>query len=295
MYLNPSQRHTPIPAAVLRRRRLNVAVKVAGTIIFAIVLIIWAFPVVLTIMTALKSDTEVTMGPLALPTHPTLDAFAGIWQMMNFKQMLWNSTFISVGGTALAIALALVPAYALSRFNIPGGDVIFIIILTGEMIPAQAVIIPLYEELRGLHLLDSLWGLVLVHGVYGLPFVLLVMRGFMAGIPRELENAARVDGCSDLGTLRHVVLPLVTPGIAVAGTLNIISIWNELFFALIFLDSQANFPVSVGLTILKQGRYFSSWNLPAAALLIGQLPTIILYIFAYRYIKQGIFSGAVKG
>jgi len=295
MYLNPSQRHLQIPAAVLRRRRLNAAVKVVGTLIFAIVFIVWAFPVVLTIMTALKSDVEVMRGPLALPSHPTFDAFVGVWSMLNFKQMLWNSMFISVGGTALAIALALLPAYALSRFNIPGGDVIFIVILTGEMIPAQAVIIPLYEELRGLHLLDSLWGLVLVHGVYGLPFVLLVMRGFMASIPKELENAARVDGCSDLGVFRHVILPLVIPAIAVAGTLNIISIWNELFFAMIFLDSQANFPVAVGLTILKQGRYFSSWNLPAAAMLIGQMPTIILYIFAYRYIKQGIFSGAVKG
>jgi raffinose/stachyose/melibiose transport system permease protein len=246
-------------------------------------------------MTSLKPDAEVTRDPLALPSSPTFDAFISAWGMLNFKQMIWNSAVISIGGTALALALALLPAYVLSRFKIPGGTAIFIVILTGEMIPQQAVIIPLYEELRALHLLDSLWGLILVHGVYGLPFCLLVMRGFMASIPKELEDAARVDGCSDLGIFRRVMLPLVIPGIAVAGTLNIISIWNELFFAMIFLDSAINFPVSVGLTILKQGRYFSSWNLPAAAMLIAQFPTVILYVLGYRYIRQGIFSGAVKG
>ncbi|MBN1315561.1 MAG: carbohydrate ABC transporter permease [Anaerolineales bacterium] len=269
--------------------------KIFLTLLVTVLVIIWFYPIGLTVITSLKTDTEFQHSPLSLPDNPSLKAFSDIFQMLDFGTMLKNSFILSFGGTALAILLSIFPAYALSRHPIPGRDIIFVILLTGLMVPQQSVVIGLHEQLKALDLLNKLIGVVIVHGVYGIPYVMLILRGYIVGIPKELEMAARVDGCTDWGVLRHIILPCMIPGIAVAGTLNIISIWNELFFSLIFFDSQKLFPVSVGLSILKQGRYFVSWNLPTAAALISQLPTVILYILAYQFIKEGLFSGALKG
>lgn len=265
------------------------------TIIGFTILAIWLYPIGLTINTSLKTDLEVMHDPIALAKQPTLNAYKSILDILDFGTMLKNSVFISVGGSMLGVILSILPAYALSRFKIPGGDAIFILLLTGLMIPTQTVIIPLYDLFYKLNLLDKLWGLIIYHGVYGIPFITMLLRGYMASVPKELEYAARVDGCSDMGVFRHVIIPLTVSGIAVALTLNIISVWNDLFIELIFLSDKAYFPVSVGYTIFRRSKYFNSWNMPAASTMLGQLPIVILYIFAYRYIKQGIFAGAVKG
>ncbi len=260
-----------------------------------VVLIIWLYPIGLDIVTALKSDAEVLASPLSLPAHPTFQAFIKAWNLVGFSTLLKNSLIIAAGAVLLGMVISSIPAYAFSRFHIPGGDLIFILLLTTLMLPQQTVIIPLYDIVRRLHLLDSLAGLIIVHAVYGMPFNMFVMRGFMAGIPIDLEHAARVDGCSDFDLYRFVILPLSIPAIAVAATLNFINIWNEFFFAIILLQSNANFPVTVGMINITQSQYFSSWNIPAAAVIIAQVPTVILYILAHRYITQGVLAGAVKG
>lgn len=277
------------------RRFPKISLKLLLTLIIGVIALIWIYPIVLTVITSLKTDTDFLHSPLALPAHPSLDAYKQVFGYINFGLMLQNSLIYSVGGTALALLLAIFPAYVLGRLNIPGGNFVFILLLTGLMIPQQSVVIGLYEQLECLHMLDKWWGLVIVHGVYGLPYVMLILRGYVVGIPKEIEMAGRVDGCSDFGVLRYIIFPNLLPGIIVAGVFNIISIWNELFFALIFLSSQEIYPVSVGLNFLKQGKYFVSWNLPTASAIAAQIPIVILYIVAYRYIKDGLFSGAVKG
>ena len=278
----------------LGRFRLNLL----GIIYFVIaitILVIWLYPLFLTLNTSLKTEIEILQSPLAFPKRPSLDAFFKTWELLGFGSLLKNSIIIASGSVLIGMVLSSIPAYAFSRYPIPGGDVIFILLLTGMMLPQQTVIIPLHDILRRLGLLDNLFGLMIVHAAYGMPFNMLVMRGFMANIPKELESAARVDGCSDFGVYRHIILPLTIPAFAVAGTLNFINIWNEFFFAIILLNSQSNFPVTVGMITIQQSRYFSAWNTPAAALIMAQLPTILLYLLAHRYITQGILAGAVKG
>lgn len=282
--------------SITHRRRRVAPDKAAYTAFLGLLILLWAFPMLLAIMTSFKTNSEMLLkGPLALPSGLSLKAYVKAWDILNFKTLLWNSLLYAFAGTALAVALASLPAYALSRFRIPGGTAIFILLLTGMMLPQQTVVIPLYNVLRRINLLDSQLGLILVHGIYGLPFVLLILRGFMVSIPQELESAARVDGCTDIGVFRYVIMPLVTPAVAVAFALNFINIWKEFFFALIFLSSDANFPITVGILRVTHDQYFSSWNMPAAALVMAQLPAIILYILAYRWIAQGIYTGAVKG
>jgi ABC-type glycerol-3-phosphate transport system permease component len=281
--------------SVARTARRFYIDRILLTVIAFLLISLWLYPIFLALITSLKPDVEVMGAPLSLPRAPSLDAYKKILDILDFDRMLWNSLFISVLGSALAVILGVLPAYALSRYDIPGADIIFMVLLTGLMIPQQAVIISLYEVMRKLNLLDNLWGLVIIHGVYGIPYMMLLLRGYMVGVPKELEMAARVDGCSDVGVFRHVILPLISPGLVVAGTLNIISVWNELFFSLILLNSNTNFPVAVGYNLFKWGKYFISWNLPSAATILGQLPIVLLYIVAYRYIKQGIYAGAIKG
>ena len=117
----------------------------------------------------------------------------------------------------------------------------------------------------------------------------------MASIPTELEDAARIDGANDFQVLRYILIPLTAPGIAIAASLNIISIWNELFFALIFLTDPNKFPVTMGLQLMTTSIQFMSWNLPAASIIITQIPTILLYTIAYRFIQRGLTAGGVKG
>jgi raffinose/stachyose/melibiose transport system permease protein len=282
---------TPFLIKVNKRYKLD---KILFTLIAIVLIGIWSYPVLLTIMNSLKTNASVMLGPLSLPIPPTLRAYIDAWSVMDFPLLMKNTAFLAIVGTGLAIVLSATPAYLLSRYHLPGGELFFVILLTGMVLPQQAVIVPLYDIMTRLGLLDSLWGLVIVHGIYGMSFTLLFLRGFMASIPVDLEDAARVDGANDFQVLTKVIVPLTTPGIAIAASLNIISIWNELFFALIFLSSPDKYPVTMGLQLMTTSRYFLSWNLPAAAVIIAQIPTIILYSLAYRFIQRGLTAGSIK-
>jgi ABC-type glycerol-3-phosphate transport system permease component len=134
-----------------------------------------------------------------------------------------------------------------------------------------------------------------IHGVYGIPFSILILRGFFAGIPRSLDESARLDGCSDTGVLLRIITPLSGPALATVLVLQFINIWNEFLFAVVLLNNSSNWPVTVGVLPVQLSHYFVSWNLPAAALLVAQLPTLVLYVVAQRFVVRGLTAGAVGG
>lgn len=269
--------------------------KVLATALALVIALIWLGPVALTVITSVKSNQDFLAGPFSLPTSPTLAPYRQVWEGLRFGALMRNSLLYATLGSALAVALALVPAFALSRFPVPGKKWIFGLLLTGLMLPQQTVLIPLYDTLRALDLLDTRLGLIIVHGVYGMPSQILMLRGFMATIPSEVERAAQVEGATDFQVFTKVILPLSVPGILVGYTLNFIAIWKEFVFGLVFLNSESNFPLTVGMLKLNSDRYISVFNLPAAGLVISQIPIVILFIFAYRKITSGNFVGAVKG
>jgi raffinose/stachyose/melibiose transport system permease protein len=278
-------------AARLRR----VVPKVVATAVALALALVWLGPVVLIAITSIKSNEDFLAGPFSLPTAPTLAPYQAVWEGLSFGRLMGNSLLYATTGSALAVLLALVPAFALSRFDLPGKKLVFSLLLTGLMLPQQTVLIPLYDTLRTLNLLDTRIGLIIVHGVYGMPAQILILRGFMTAIPREIEKAAEIEGATDFQIFRKVILPLSLPGILVGFTLNFIAIWKEFVFGLVFLNSEANFPVTVGMLKLNSDRYMSVFNLPAAGLIISQIPIILLFILAYRRISGGNFVGAVKG
>ena len=287
---------TPTAASRVLGPRLRAAgPKLLATALALVVALVWLGPVMLTVITSVKSNQDFLAGPFSLPTAPTLAPYVQVWEGLHFSVLMRNSLLYATLGSALAVALALVPAYALSRFPVPGKKWFFGLLLTGLMLPQQTVLIPLYDTLRALDLLDTRLGLIIVHGVYGMPAQILMLRGFMATIPSEVERAAQVEGASDFQVFTKVILPLSVPGILVGYTLNFIAIWKEFVFGLVFLNSESNFPLTVGMLKLNSDRYMAVFNLPAAGLVISQIPIVILFLFAYRKITSGNFVGAVKG
>jgi ABC-type glycerol-3-phosphate transport system permease component len=269
--------------------------RVFATLVALVLAIVWIGPLALMVITSIKPNSEFLNGPFALPKSPTFEPYRNVWNGLNFGDLLQNSVLYATTGSALAVLLALTPAFALSRFDPPGKRYIFAIMLTGLMLPQQTVLIPLYEMLRWLQLLDTRIGLIIVHGVYGMPAQILILRGFMTAIPREIEKAARIEGATDFQIFTKVIVPLALPGIVVGYTLNFIAIWKEFVFALVFLNSENNYPVTVGMLKLNSDRYISAFNLPAAGLVISQIPIAVLFILAYRQISSGNFVGSVKG
>ncbi len=277
-------------------RRLRYATpRIFATLLAFLLAAVWLGPLALIVITSIKPNKEFLNGPFSLPIAPTLEPYQKVWEGLNFGALMQNSLLYATTGSALAVSLALVPAFALSRFDPPGKKYIFALLLTGLMLPQQTVLIPLYDMLRWLHLLDTRIGLIVVHGVYGMPSQILILRGFMTTIPREIEKAAEIEGATDFQIFYKVILPLSVPGIIVGYTLNFIAIWKEFVFALVFLNSEANFPVTVGMLKLNSDRYISAFNLPSAGLVISQIPIAILFILAYRRISSGNFIGSVKG
>jgi len=269
--------------------------KAIATILALLIALVWVGPFLLMVVTSIKPNAEFLRGPFALPVAPNLDAYRKVWAGLDFPTLLGNSFLYSATGAALAVVLALVPAYGLSRFEIPGKKFIFGILLMGLMLPQQTVLIPLYTTLRTLHLLDTKIGLILVHGVYGMPMQILALRGFMTSIPKEIDKAAFIEGATDFQVFWKIILPLSIPGILVSYTLNFIAIWKEFVFSLVFLNNESNFPVTVGMLKLNSDRYMSAFNLPSAGLVISQIPIIILFLLLYRKMAGGKVAGAVKG
>jgi raffinose/stachyose/melibiose transport system permease protein len=287
-------------AAIVRPNRTWVRLRYATPKIFAtlfalLLAAVWIGPLALMVITSIKPNSEFLNGPFAWPIAPTLEPYRKVWEGLNFGVLMQNSLIYAAAGSALAVGLALTPAFALSRFEPPGKRYIFVLLLTGLMLPQQTVLIPLYDILRWLHLFDTRIGLILVHGVYGMPSQILILRGFMTTIPRDIEKAAQIEGATDFQIFTKVILPLAVPGIVVGFTLNFIAIWKEFVFALVFLNNEAIFPVTVGMLKLNSDRYISAFNLPSAGLVISQIPIAILFVLAYRRISSGNFVGSVKG
>jgi raffinose/stachyose/melibiose transport system permease protein len=269
--------------------------KLIGLTLLAVLILVWLGPILLVLITSIKTNDDFLAGPFGLPLSPTIQPYITVWNAMNFGPLMANSLLYATAGSALAVMLALVPAFALSRLEVPGKKLIFGVILTGLMLPQQTVLIPLYDTLRSLDLLDTRIGLIVVHAAYGMPSQILLLRGFMTTIPREIEKAAYLEGASDIQVFSKIILPLAVPGILIGFTLNFIAIWKEFVFGLVLLNSEGNFPVTVGMLKLNSDRYMAVFNLPAAGLVISQIPIVILFLLTYRKLSGGNFTGAVKG
>ena len=246
------------------------------------------------VVTALKPAAQLAQLPPLFPEQITWTHFGAVLASPGFLRATGNSAIIAASTVSLALLLALPASYALAKLKPRGGRLLLAALLCLSMFPAIANVAPLYLLFIGMGLRDSLTGIVLAHAVYTLPFAVWTLTGFLQEIPDDLFRAARVDGCSHWGILRHVVLPLSAPGLASIGLLVFLFSWNEFLYAFTLTASERSRSLPVAIALFP-GLHEIPWGEIAAAAVLATLPTVALMLLFQKRIVGGLMAGSVKG
>lgn len=267
--------------------KVGIGVATAAVMVFAL------FPVYWMVTTAL--DPLATSGgrPL-IPTRFGLENFRVVLTQGGFGTFLRNSIIVAIGTVVASALLSLFAAVAVARFRFKGRTSILVMILIVQMVPMEALVIPLFIQVRTLHMLNSLLGLVIVYVGFSLSFAIWNLRGFVAAVPVELEEAAYLDGASWARMFRSVLLPLVAPGLVATSVFSFITAWNEFIFALTFMQDDSKYTVAVGLRRFF-GQYGTDWGYVMAASTVITIPVMVFFVIAQRRLTSGLVAGAVKG
>lgn len=259
------------------------------------VLINGLFPIVWILLTSFKTEAELTRTPITwLPAAATLDNYRSVFTEQPLLTFIWNSAGVSGLATLLSLFVSTLAAYALVRLDLRHARLIMSVIIGSSMFPMVTLLVPIFEIMRSLGLLNTWIALVLPYTVLNLPVCTLVLASFFETIPRNLENAAMLDGASRLGALWHVVLPLAAPGVFTAGILAFVNAWDEFLLALSLNAAQTMRTLPVGIT-LYQGEYTFPWPVISAALVIAIVPVVVLVVIFQDRIVAGLAAGGIKG
>jgi len=261
-----------------------------------VILILWAvLPFLWMVSTAFKTTEETyTSPPLWIPHHPTIKNFLYIVKRGAFLTYFRNSVTVAVSTTVISIILSSLAGYSFSRFKFFGGHSLLLLFLITQMFPGALLIIPLFQIIKFLKLLNTLYALILSHITFSLPLCTWLMKGFFDQIPRELEEAAMIDGCSRISAMIYIIFPLAFPGIIAASIFSFIGSWDEFIFALTFTSSDEVRTLPIGLQRFI-GSYEIYWNHLGAASVLTTIPVIILFLFIQKYMVKGLTAGSVKG
>lgn len=258
--------------------------------------LIWTLgPIYWMVATSFKSGSQLfTWPPTYVPWQPTFENYREAFGQRPLWTYVRNSAVVAAVSTPLSVSLASLAAFGFSRYRFRGRSTLLFMILAVRMLPGLIVALPLFLIFRDLHLVDSLWGLIIAYTVFNLPFNIWLLQAFFAEVPRELEDAAVVDGCSPLRLFFGIMVPLAAPGLVASAILCMLLAWNEFGFALILtytLDSQT-LPIAIAGLSSDRGTYFGAM---AAAGTLAVLPVFAFAVFIQRYLVQGLTAGAVKG
>lgn len=251
-------------------------------------------PLLWVITTSVRPLTEViATPPVVFPRALTFRAYVELWSAAPFFKYFVNSFTISLATAIISLAFSISAAYAFSRFTFKGSTALLMLVVMSQMLPGSSLLIPLFQVIRRLGLLDTHPGLVLVYTGFAIPFCTWLLNGYFRAIPVELEQAALIDGCSRLALLYRIVLPLAAPAIIAVGTFAFLLSWNEFLFAFVFTKSRA-LTIPVGLRAAFLGEYVNKYDQLFAASLIFSLPPIAIFVGLQKYFVQGLTAGAVK-
>jgi N,N'-diacetylchitobiose transport system permease protein len=285
-----TRRHESQPVGVGRRRSSTVLWNVVG-LAFALVMV---FPVYWMLNTAFKPANEVqTFTPHFVPQHPTLDNFRSALHAPGFLTDLRNSLVITLFSVLAGLVVGFLGALAVARFRFYGRKAMIAVILVVQMVPFTALLIPLYQTLNGLHWTNSLVGVTVTYLILVLPYTVWMLRGFIVNIPRELDEAALVDGCNRVQTFYLIILPLTGPGLVAAAVYGFIQSWNE-FIIINTLNDPAHWNLMAFLAS-NQTLRGTTWGPLMAGATLTSLPVVIFFLIIQRNIAHGLTAGAVKG
>jgi ABC-type glycerol-3-phosphate transport system permease component len=267
----------------------------AAWVILAIFLFTTLLPFYWMVTTSIKPTAELfAKGSPFLVANATLDHYSYLFKNTQFTAWFSNSVVVSLSTTLISLILGSLAAYGVTRSQSKMASAVARIILIIYLIPRIVLFIPLYEVLNKIHLLDSLFGLILAYLTFSLPYITWILIGYFKSVPKELDEAALIDGSTALGALWRVIVPIVGPGMVASSIFTFTMSWNEFMYPLTFIQTGLKQPFTVGIAALQQGDVFS-WGPLMAAGFMAAVPTLIAYSIIQRYIVRGLTAGAVKG
>jgi len=281
------------PDAVVERRSWD-PVLVVLWIALVVVAVIWIAPFVFIVFTSLKTNAQVmATGPFTPPLEPAFGNFAKAWARGGFDTTFFNSVIITAIKVPLGLLLSSMAAYALARMEILWGKFILLAIVFGTMIPFQVMLAPLFTLVNSFKLIDTYPGVILPYLAFGVPYQVFILHGFFRAVPKELSEAALIDGASHFTIFRRIFLPVSLPVLAALLILDFVATWNEFAMALVLLQDRQMWTLPLGLMSF-QGQFSRDYGQLNAAIVMTVLPATIVYLIFQRYFVSGLTSGAVK-
>ena len=283
---------TTRPHASRRLKSASVSILWNGVMLLVCAFVL--IPIVMVVMGSFKSVNEFFAQPYALPETFALDNYRKAWSEANIQVTLRNSVISTVLGVGISTLLAALAAYGLARFRFAGRTALRLVFVGGLVVPVQLIILPLFILFRQIGILGDLRSLTSVYAVFGIPLAVLVLTGFFAAIPRDFEDAARIDGASHWEIFWRIMVPLSRPALAAVVILNGVWMWNDFFLGFILLTDPGSQTLPVGIMAFR-GTYSTEWGLIFASVTISVLPVVLAYLALSRQFIAGLTAGGVKG
>jgi len=274
--------------------------KILALILF-VILVLWAvaelFPIYYLFLNSVKSNAEIMNAPYALPEKILLSNYTEAWAGgelgIPIGRYFFNSLFVTIGTTIVLMFTGSLAGYSLARYNFPGADLARKSLVWALAIPVHAALVPVFLFLGDIGMRNNYFGLMGVYAAFWMPFTISVMKAYFESFPHELEDAARIDGCSEFSAFVRVVLPISKGAMASVTILNVVGIWSELLFAYVLLNKSEMRTLPVGILGFR-GQYQTNWSLIFAGLAIATIPTMVIYFLFQRQITKGMTMGAMK-
>jgi raffinose/stachyose/melibiose transport system permease protein len=268
--------------------------KIPYYVILVILALFTLGPLVILVFNSLKSKAEIARNPLGLPLSPVFENFPAAWTQGDFATTMVNSIILT-GGTVVGVCIiAGTSAYAMARLDLPGTDAVLLYLFVASAVPFQLFLVPLFFLWSTLHLTNTRFGLILIYWAIFSPLATLLLRSYLVGLPRDFEDAARIDGANELQVLLRVVLPLSWPGLLTVALVSGLATWNEFFFAITFIQDDNLKPVTTSF-LAFQSNFSQNWGLTSAAAIYIILPIVVLFLILQRRFISGLTAGGLKG
>ena len=262
------------------------------TIVTALIALIFFFPVLMAVINSFKTRGEILASAIALPSAPTFANYAAVIEATDFVKVFFNSCLVTGGGIVLNLLVSALAGYALARWRSKWANILTLLFLSSMFVPFHTIMIALLTTARDLKLTGHIWGLILIYCGLQCPIPIFLIKGFVHSVPRELEEAAMIDGCGTFRLFLSIVLPMLKPILATVSVLNVLWIWNDYLLPYLILGKPLTIPLS---QMYFYGQYNQQWHLIMAGFVVSTIPVVIFFLFMQKYIINGIASGAVKG
>lgn len=278
----------------LKKNNNIFALRILSYFLLIVVAIASIFPFYIIFSNSLKTKHETAVNPIGFPKQLSLQNYVDMFVQSNYVVALKNNIVITIFSVLLSVFLGSLTAFAIARFRFKYSSILYYFFIFGLLLPLNTMLLPLYLIFAKLNLIDSIINIILLYTAFNLPMTVFVLTGFFQTIPKELEDAANIDGCSKLRVYFNIFLPLSKAPLSWVIILNSLNVWNDFMFPLFFLQSDNKKTLVVKMFFFS-GQYKSDWNLIFAFITISILPIIILFILLQKYFISGVMAGSLKG